>query len=98
ASRCTSSLHDALPSYRLGRRIADQKRELQRLNRTDRTVQVPNRPYFEEMAAAELAHFRHSGRPASLLLLDIDRFKTINDRYGHRSEEHTSELQSRENL
>lgn len=72
-----------LVTYRLGRRIADQKRELQRLNRTDRTVQVPNRPYFEEMAAAELAHFRHSGRPASLLLLDIDRFKTINDRYGH---------------
>ncbi len=70
-------------THRLGRRIADQKRELQRISRTDRTVQVPNRPYFEEIAAAELAQFHRSGRPVSLLLLDIDRFKTINDRHGH---------------
>ena len=73
----------SLVTYRLGRRIADQKRELQRLNRTDRTVQVSNRPYLEEMAAAELRHFHQSGRPASLLLLDIDRYNPINDRYGH---------------
>lgn len=70
-------------THRLGSRIAEQKRELLRLNRTDPTVQLPNRPHFEEVAAAELVRFHRSGRAATLLLLDVDRFKTINDRHGH---------------
>src|SRR5690606_23146869 len=35
------------------------------------------------VAASELARFHRSSQPATLLLLDVDRFKTINDRYGH---------------
>ena len=73
----------SMVTHSLGSRIAEQKRELQRLNRTDPTMQLPNRPHFEEVAARELACFHRSGRPATLLLLDVDRFKTINDRYGH---------------
>ena len=73
----------SMVTHSLGSRIAEQKRELQRLNRTDPTVQLPNRPHLEEVAASELARFHRSGRPATLLLLDVDRFKTINDRYGH---------------
>ncbi|WP_187470980.1 sensor domain-containing diguanylate cyclase [Luteimonas viscosa] len=70
-------------THRLRSRILDQNRELERLNRTDPTMQVPNRPHFEAVASAELARFRRSGRPATLLLLDVDSFKAINDRYGH---------------
>src|SRR5690606_61651 len=80
---CVYTVALSVVTHRLGSRIAEQKRELQRLNRTDRAMQVPNRPHFEEVAAAELAHFHRTGRPAALLLLDVDRFKTINDRYGH---------------
>ncbi|WP_202842239.1 sensor domain-containing diguanylate cyclase [Luteimonas saliphila] len=70
-------------THRLRSRILAQNRELERLNRTDPAMQVPNRPHFEAVASMELARFRRSGRPATLLLLDVDNFKTINDRYGH---------------
>lgn len=70
-------------THRLGRRIANQNRELERLSRTDPIMQLPNRPYFETRALNELSRFRRSGHPATLLLIDIDHFKPINDRYGH---------------
>lgn len=66
-----------------GRRILEQNRELARLNRTDPVMQLPNRAHFEAVATLELTRFHRLGRPASILLLDVDHFKAINDRYGH---------------
>ena len=68
---------------RLGQRIRVQNRELERRNRTDPAMQVANRPYFEQVAGEALARFQRSGQPAALVLLDVDRFKQINDRHGH---------------
>lgn len=73
----------SLVTNRLGNRIRVQNRELERRSRTDPTMQVPNRPHFEAVATLELSRFQRSGRPASLMLIDVDNFKTINDRYGH---------------
>ncbi len=73
----------SLVTNRLGKRIRVQNRELEHRNRTDPAVQMPNRPYFESVAAQELSHYHHSRRPAALVLLDVDNFKSINDRYGH---------------
>lgn len=70
-------------TYRQGRRILEQNKELARLNRTDPVMQLPNRPHFEAVATLELTRFHRFGRPASILLLDVDHFKAINDRYGH---------------
>jgi len=42
-----------------------------------------NRRYLDSRLAAELSHARRSGKPVSCILLDIDRFKSINDRFGH---------------
>lgn len=73
----------SLLTHRLASRILLQNRELERLNRTDPVMQVPNRPHFEAVATQEMSRVKRSGRPASLLLIDVDHFKGINDRYGH---------------
>ncbi|HSN93256.1 MAG TPA: GGDEF domain-containing protein [Anaeromyxobacteraceae bacterium] len=42
-----------------------------------------NRRHFEERLGAELAAAQRHARPVSLLLVDIDHFKSVNDRHGH---------------
>ncbi len=59
------------------------ERELQRLATTDMLTGIANRRAFLETAESAYAHSCHSGEPLTLLMLDLDHFKTINDRYGH---------------
>lgn len=42
-----------------------------------------NKRYFLERLEAEVAHARRHGAPLSLMLIDIDHFKRVNDTYGH---------------
>jgi diguanylate cyclase (GGDEF)-like protein len=42
-----------------------------------------NRAYAMDRIASELARARRTRQPASLVMFDVDRFKSINDRYGH---------------
>ena len=57
--------------------------ELERLSRHDPLTGVLNRRSFDEALAAQLDYTRRYGRGGALLILDLDRFKQINDRYGH---------------
>ncbi|CAG9273501.1 Diguanylate cyclase [Paraburkholderia unamae] len=50
---------------------------------TDALTSLANRRAFETRADHEWARARRSGTPLSLALLDVDRFKLYNDRYGH---------------
>lgn len=70
-------------AQRLRSQVVAQNRELHMLARIDPVMQVPNRPHFEALAAQELSRFHRSGRPVSMLLVDVDHFKVINDRHGH---------------
>jgi diguanylate cyclase (GGDEF)-like protein len=56
-----------------------------RLARRDELTGLGNRRAFDEMLERELARSRRSGAPISVALLDLDRFKSINDRFGHTS-------------
>ncbi|MEH6570330.1 MAG: GGDEF domain-containing protein [Halioglobus sp.] len=49
----------------------------------DPLTQVFNRRYFEQVAESEHSRARRNGAPLSLILLDIDHFKSFNDDHGH---------------
>ena len=58
--------------------------ELHRLATTDVLTQSSNRRHFFDCALGEFERARQFGTPLAFLLLDIDDFKQINDRYGHQ--------------
>jgi len=70
-------------SYRLARKVLQQNRQLERLNRIDVLTGLPNRRHWSEVVTGELARFLRTRRPAVLLLIDVDNFKEVNDRHGH---------------
>ncbi len=51
---------------------------------TDPLTGVSNRRHFEQVIQVQIGHARRHGEPLSLLIVDIDHFKSVNDRYGHQ--------------
>jgi len=64
-------------------RLTEAHRELAKLARTDPLTDMPNRRAFFEHAAEALTSLRLSGEHATLMILDADHFKDLNDNYGH---------------
>jgi diguanylate cyclase (GGDEF)-like protein len=58
-------------------------RETYELATTDSLTGVYNRRTFKELAEPQLSRSRRARMPVSLLVLDLDHFKRINDTYGH---------------
>lgn len=58
-------------------------KDLEVLATRDSLTGCYNRRMLEELLSKELAATRRSGQPLTILVLDLDRFKTINDTYGH---------------
>lgn len=57
--------------------------ELRTRSFTDRLTGLRNYDFFSEAMDAELARVRRYGGCTTLVLIDLDRFKAFNDRYGH---------------
>ena len=53
--------------------------------RTDSLTLVANRLAFNEFGQLEIKRCRRYGHPFSIIYIDVDNFKTINDRFGHRA-------------
>ena len=64
-------------------RTAADAASLRRRLTTDHLTGASNRAHFFEVAEREASRCRRDGVPAAFLLLDIDHFKTVNDRFGH---------------
>jgi len=62
------------------REVYDQQRTLAG---TDEVTGIPNRRSFLDIAQRELARSARSRTPISIIYLDADRFKAINDQFGH---------------
>lgn len=60
-----------------------QSEDLLRMAITDPLTGVANRRRFKEVAEAELDRSRRHGKSLSVILMDLDHFKVINDRFGH---------------
>lgn len=63
--------------------VAITQFELRQIASRDALTGVLTRRAFEEAVAKEMARHKRYGAPASLALFDLDRFKSINDRFGH---------------
>jgi len=57
--------------------------ELKELATIDSMTGLLNRRHFLWLAEIEWSRYQRYGRPISLVMIDIDQFKTINDRHGH---------------
>ena len=77
------------------REVAQKNRDLEKANetierlaRTDGLTGLANRRTLDEVLASEIARAQRQGKDLSILMADLDRFKSINDQYGHISGDH----------
>jgi len=66
------------------RRIGEYTATLEELSRTDKLTGLLNRLKLDEVFAYELIQARRYEKSFSVLLIDVDRFKSVNDTYGHQ--------------
>ncbi|WP_200764053.1 GGDEF domain-containing protein [Nitrosophilus alvini] len=68
---------------RLERLVKERTKEIELLSKTDSLTGLWNRRYLEEMLEMEFKRARRYGHNISILIVDLDHFKHINDTYGH---------------
>jgi two-component system, cell cycle response regulator len=63
--------------------LREKNQQLERLSVTDALTGLRNRRFAEWFLAGELERSRRHGNPLSVLIVDIDHFKRVNDTHGH---------------
>ncbi len=79
----TSFYHNATKEHDFKQALIDKNAELKILSTIDPLTRLANRRLFERQVAYEASINRRYNHEASLLLIDIDHFKEVNDTYGH---------------
>ena len=79
--------HGSLIGYHgISRDISEKKRLLEKLHQQatiDELCQIPNRRHFMNLADKELRRAKRYHHPLSIVAIDFDNLKHINDTYGH---------------
>ncbi|OGF57174.1 MAG: hypothetical protein A2Z21_03200 [Candidatus Fraserbacteria bacterium RBG_16_55_9] len=65
------------------RRLHEAVNQLKEASYRDPLTKMYNRRYLDELIKKEQARARRSGFPISLLLIDFNKFRAVNERYGH---------------
>ena len=83
ADRVVEAVVQACGRVQVFEKLMEQRRRLQDLANTDQLTGVATRHALQEYLSAELSAARERGEPLSVVILDLDRFKEINDTFGH---------------
>ena len=70
------------------RDISERKKfeeELRKLSITDELTKLFNRYYFMQMLQNEIERAKRYNQPLSMMMIDVDKFKFFNDKYGHQA-------------
>jgi two-component system, cell cycle response regulator len=70
---------------RLQDQLEEKNRELEQLSIRDGLTGLYNHRHLHELLAEEYERSRRTGEPVSVVMLDLDRFKEVNDTYGHQA-------------
>jgi len=65
--------------------LSRRTRTLERLAHTDPLTGLANRRFFDQSLVREWSRTRRSHTPLSVVLMDVDHFKAVNDRFGHQA-------------
>ncbi len=76
-------LPELMARLSVGERLTRERRQMEKQAAHDSLTGLHNRRTFEERLAHEFARTQRYGRPLSILMLDIDDFKKVNDQHGH---------------
>ena len=63
--------------------IKEKEFELENLARIDQLTKISNRLYLDEILMSQYYRFNRYSEECSIILVDIDHFKSVNDEYGH---------------
>ncbi|MFL5577531.1 MAG: diguanylate cyclase [Gemmatimonadaceae bacterium] len=65
--------------------VQRQKVELERISRTDALTGLANRRHLEERLDEQFEHAKRLGEHFAVVMCDLDKFKSVNDTYGHHA-------------
>jgi diguanylate cyclase (GGDEF)-like protein/PAS domain S-box-containing protein len=100
-SMATSAISTEDPQFQgniyVARNLTERKRAERRIRylaRYDTLTKMPNRMQFQHLLQQSIARARRNQRSLALLYLDLDRFKEVNDTFGHAAGDRTLEILS----
>jgi diguanylate cyclase (GGDEF)-like protein len=69
--------------YKRGKELKEAHARIEELAQVDELTGLLNRRYIMKVLNEELARAQRNGTPCSVVIIDLDHFKRINDRFGH---------------